>query len=158
MAPAFRKSSEYTDYLGETVLSRPQDQLLPRLDSQDGQIYMAPGELYCRFRHPNGQLCSNDKRFSRRYYLVWHYQVEHNLTIAHNATKPNSKRGRDLIVAWYKELMEGQQPSWRAKDQQSLQANTQTNAPLPVPSAQNGQAQPTQDDQPQAADEDLPRD
>jgi hypothetical protein len=39
--------------------------------------------------------------------------------------------------------MDGQQPSWRAKDQQFLQS---------------GQAQPTQDDQPQAANEDLPKD
>ncbi|KAH7244743.1 hypothetical protein B0J15DRAFT_552355 [Fusarium solani] len=139
----FRKSSEYKDYLGKTVISRPQDQLLPRLDSQNGQIYMAPGEVYCRFRHPDGQLCSNDARFSGRYNLARHYQIEHNLTVAHNATMPHSTRGRILIVGWYRELMDGQQPSWRAKDQQFLQS---------------GQAQPTQDDQPQAANEDLPKD
>lgn len=57
---------------------------------------------------------------------------------------------RHIVVAtwltslgWYRELMDGQQPSWRAKDQQFLQS---------------GQAQPTQDDQPQAANEDLPKD
>ncbi|KAI8656553.1 hypothetical protein NCS56_01259700 [Fusarium sp. Ph1] len=94
----FHTSLEYNRYLGKTVISRPDDQLLPRLDEQDDQIYVAPGEVYCRFRDANGQLCSHVGRFSRRAYLVNHYQAEHKLTVADNVTKSHSNRGGDSIV------------------------------------------------------------
>ncbi|RSL73341.1 hypothetical protein CEP54_000316 [Fusarium duplospermum] len=119
----FQASSAYKNYLGKTVISRPEDWLLPRLDlDQNNQIYMAPGEVYCRFRDADGHLCSNDGRFSQRRYLIMHYRKEHDLTVACNATNPSSVKGRALVAGWYKELIEGLQPSWRAKDQRAEDA------------------------------------
>ncbi|RSL80097.1 hypothetical protein CEP51_006834 [Fusarium floridanum] len=114
----FQTSSSYKNYLGKTVISRPEGWLLPQLDlDQNNQVYMAPGEVYCRFRDANGHLCSHDVRFSRRAYLIRHYKKAHGLSVVSNVTNATSIKGRALVAGWYKELMDGLQPSWRAKDQ-----------------------------------------
>ena len=66
----FHAISAYKNYLGETVISRPEAWLLPRLDlDQNNQIYMAPGEVYCRFRDADGHLHSALSGMPRRSFF-----------------------------------------------------------------------------------------
>ncbi|KAI8713112.1 hypothetical protein NCS52_01254600 [Fusarium sp. LHS14.1] len=109
----------------------------------------------------------NASRLSTMEKLANHYEIAHNLTVAPNATNMRTERGRLLAIEWYRELIQGQLPSWGAKDQQFFQrflqpAQTQPAQTQPAQTqpaqTQAAQAQPAQADQPQTANEDVPQD
>lgn len=70
--------------------SRPDDSLLPELqfDAQ-GNIMLVPGEVYCRFKHPDGAtpMCRDQHRFAHNKSLRGHYRAIHRRFAFEHRTK-----------------------------------------------------------------------
>ncbi|KAF5006202.1 hypothetical protein FDECE_7361 [Fusarium decemcellulare] len=107
---SYAQSQAYIEY---TSLTQRPDDLMPRLQTnQNGEIWIAPGERYCRHLVDGVHLCSKSHKFGNASALRMHYRTVHSLRIE---LRPKGRLNvlQDCGLAlWYHDLMAGRTPMW----------------------------------------------
>ncbi|CAG7556056.1 unnamed protein product [Fusarium equiseti] len=74
----YKEHADYVAYPNGGV--RPDERLLPEIRTNvDGRPFINPGEVYCRYRYADAQLCSETLKFSSESALRNQYKNAHDL-------------------------------------------------------------------------------
>ncbi|KAM0214390.1 hypothetical protein ACHAPQ_007871 [Fusarium lateritium] len=107
---------------------------LPRLNvTEDGEVRIVPGEIYCRWRDAHNVIC--ELEFTEERDLRAHYRDAHNLRYERHGPAAMSSRENMHIGRWYYETVRNRMPNWPligAPEVQTTSRNRPRAVSLPV--------------------------
>ncbi|KAH8674902.1 hypothetical protein BGZ61DRAFT_536212 [Ilyonectria robusta] len=122
---SYKKNAAYIAYTRGNL--RPDVILPPLARNNDGLIFLAPGEVYCRFRFQNGTICPINWRFPTYHALHDHYSQAHGLELERLKSGALPADTRRDVEHWYKALMGNVVTVWTPRS-----AHVRGHSPPPV--------------------------
>ncbi|KAM0252508.1 hypothetical protein ACHAP5_001156 [Fusarium lateritium] len=84
---------------------------LPRLNvTEDGEVKIVPGEIYCRWRDAHNVIC--ELEFADERDLRAHYRDAHHLRYERRGPASLSRRENKHIGRWYYDTVRNREPNW----------------------------------------------
>ncbi|KAH6956579.1 hypothetical protein DER45DRAFT_645181 [Fusarium avenaceum] len=84
---------------------------LPRLNiTEDGEVKIVPGEIYCRWRDAHDDIC--ELEFTDQRDLRTHYRDAHNLRCERPGSASLTRRDNMHVAQWYYDTVRNRMPNW----------------------------------------------
>ncbi|KAJ4133491.1 hypothetical protein NW768_005077 [Fusarium equiseti] len=107
----YKDHASYRAYLNNG--ERPHERLLPPLATNSaGSVILNPGELYCRFRYSEDEICSESHQFSSESALRNHYVKVHEIVPEERRPGRLDRSTQNDMIRWYSALGANLQHSW----------------------------------------------
>ncbi|PON30965.1 hypothetical protein TGAM01_v200385 [Trichoderma gamsii] len=94
--------------------------LLPHVQfNENGEVILLPGEIFCRIRDDNNDICPFVVDYRRRHGkggIRYHYRYAHNLPAEKRKLTHRYNHFLEKAARWYDEVVRAKMPLWLPRD------------------------------------------